>query len=124
MHHSLLVLGQKSVAVCLFQAPMRSSTPRYQSRCIEVVLQALHKQGMAMSEAEERLAKLTDDMHAVLGESSYRSTCACFPSGQCGACILYAICVGTDSASQMQGRPLRGSRQCGGCRRVPGGSQR
>ena len=44
----------------------------------QAVVQALHKQGVAVAEAEERAAKLTEDMHAVLGESPYGSICTCF----------------------------------------------
>lgn len=85
---------------------MRSSVPDYQSRCIKIVLQELHEEGMAMSEASERVSKLTHKMHAVLGESPHRSTCTDLPSGERGACIPKNICVSIDSASQMQGRPL------------------
>ena len=45
---------------------------------IKAVVQALHKQGVAVAEAEERVAKLTEDMHAVLGESPHGSICTCF----------------------------------------------
>ncbi|CAK0786864.1 hypothetical protein CVIRNUC_010078 [Coccomyxa viridis] len=45
--------------------------------------QELHEEGMAMSEASERVSKLTHKMHAVLGESPHRSTCTDLPSGEC-----------------------------------------